>query len=318
LMFAFCASVEAKTVTLTAGDHGVLGAMYNAGCINSQWLKRTLLLSGIPESQVNRLPEGTPIVIPDECATGSPNRADIEGTRNFFEKQSVSQDLARLQEMVTSLNGKLQEAMATIGNLNATIANLKKQPAPALLPSQAYVQSGPEDKARMKRLQTALSIVSVIAATAIFSELLILLLLQRQQRKLSALHVDYENLESSHIKLNGESHQLELTHSELEERHNSLQKEHNALEQAYRADKVDLSILYHGRLFTFPDTTNRTVRCPVEGCSEMRLSMDHANMRQHLDTHPQLRIKEISPQAMRIKMGLPVLPLQKLLVETVQ
>jgi hypothetical protein len=200
--------------------------------------------------------------------------------------------------VIADLTNKLHAAEVTIANLNITIVNLKHQLAFVSQPAKAPFESRPEDQGRMRKWQIAFSSASLIAITT-------LLFSWASGHKLTELHEKCENLEHKNVVVENEKYQLQAENSELQESNIVLQGQYDSLEQVYQADKVALSILYHGEMYTFPDTTDRTVACPVVGCSEKKIKMDHANMRQHLDKHPRLRLKEVSSHVMRSRLGLP-------------
>jgi hypothetical protein len=292
LMFAFRANAEIKTTTLTAEDHGVLGAMSRMHCTDPHWLERTLILSGIPDSQTTRLPEGTPIVIPSECDTESPNAADIAATKMFFARQSASQDLSKLQGMIASLNNELSKAQATIASLTEKNVNLAQQ----LVQAQESIkkvsavmhQTGAPP---LRGWRTAFIVTFILLLVLLVFEMWTATYLERRTKELANLQTQYAVVSDNH-------HVLESLFNALQGKYDELKWVYEDLHKEYSKEQVSLSQEYRGKVYDFPDTTDQTVGCPV-GCHEKKIKKHPMNMRQHLDTHRELRLVKVEPEEMR-------------------
>jgi len=113
-----CVAAEAKTLTLIKGDHGILGAMRRGGCHNPNYFPEVLRQSRILESQLSNLPEGTLIVIPDECQSNAPAHEDIKVTRQIFSNQAALQSVREVSQTNITLTNNLSVANKTIADLS--------------------------------------------------------------------------------------------------------------------------------------------------------------------------------------------------------
>jgi len=130
-VFAFTATAEAKETTYRKSDRGLLGAMRREGC-PSLFLKPTMILSGILESELEWLKEGRPVIVPDNCDAHLLTRAKRIEYRRAKEKIFAGEAALRAARDAENLEKDLHSANETIKQLatdkfNLQVANDKLQ-----------------------------------------------------------------------------------------------------------------------------------------------------------------------------------------------
>jgi hypothetical protein len=121
-IFALGMVALAKETSLRTKDHGVLGAMHRMEC-KSDWLSVVLRRSDILESELNSLPVGTRIVMPDECGTMAPAKADVTVTRKLVAREH---EYLAAKETQKELNKKLDEAKVALDKADKLSKNLER------------------------------------------------------------------------------------------------------------------------------------------------------------------------------------------------
>ena len=221
-----CVAAEAKTLTLIKGDHGILGAMRRGGCHNPNYFPEVLRHSRILESQLSNLPEGTLIVIPDECQSNAPAHEDIKVTRQIFSNQAALQSVREVSQTNITLTNNLSVA-------NKTIADLSRQYQITVTRLNSQVAELRKDfEAAKKRNRTNLlffTVLSLLVGGVVALGLCFLFPVRRLKRIRDAPQ----------------------------------QKEGEAMLQS-RAPAS--SIVFHGEVYPFADASEHWVACPIPGC----------------------------------------------------
>lgn len=272
------ATIEAETLTLTVADHGILGTMQRAGCHDHRWLARVMIDSGILESQLNRLPEGTPVVVSEECMSGqAPAHEDRVITRQIFADQ-----LALRQHVPAS--GTTAGATPPVGNVvpsttTATTTAVDTKPIVDAIASLKVAMEA-ERKAHEDSVGWKHTALYSVTPSLLCSLLVCCLLLSIFSRRLP-WRIFSEGIN------NGEttSSSPKLTHA----RSTSSDRHVSAL-----GEPVPSSIVFHGKMIVFRDTTpvaKPTLGCPF--CMEKKIGATDEDMLQHLaEDHVELRVTE--------------------------
>jgi hypothetical protein len=270
-VLALCVTAEAKTTTLARGDKGILGAMRRMGCRDPNWFPEVLRRSGILESQLSNLREGTPIVVPDECENGSPAREDTKITRQIFAAQSALQNTREVAKANEVLASDLKTAHTTIFQLGLVIDKCKQEIAD--LTRQVDRLKNENGWANKRAL---LSLVALILVIGMFL--------------VSALWFLFP------------AKQIKKIQKDLQELLASVEKKPRSSQQTgppllpVRGSSAPTA--FHGVEYLFLDHVDHWVTCPVSGCGK-RLAPNAGSKSAHLLEHTHLRLEWISPEEAR-------------------
>lgn len=106
------------TLLLTREDKGILGTMQRGGCA-APWLPTVMKKSGILESELNRLPIGTPVVLPEGCKTGLPSAADQATTARILARENEALAREKASIIVPAPMPQAQEESVAVSQLKS-------------------------------------------------------------------------------------------------------------------------------------------------------------------------------------------------------